>query len=127
MTVDSVFYVGVDASKAKHAIAIAEGGRNGEVRYFGEIEATPAAVERFVRKLEKKARPPALLLRSRSDRLRALPPDRRAWSPLRCRCPLAGPQASGRAGQDEPARCGQPGAAAAGGRVEGNLGSRRGA
>lgn len=53
MTEDSVFYVGVDVSKAKHAIAIAEGGRDG-VRYFGEIEATPAAVERLVRKLEKK-------------------------------------------------------------------------
>ena len=54
MKEDSVFYVGVDVSKAKYAIAIAEGGRHGEVRYFGEIEATPAAVERFVRKLEKK-------------------------------------------------------------------------
>lgn len=54
MKQDNVFYVGVDVSKAKYAIAIAEGGRNGEVRYFGEIEATPAAVERFVRKLEKK-------------------------------------------------------------------------
>ena len=54
MTEDNVFYVGVDVSKAKHAIAIAEGGRDGEVRYFGEIEATPTAVERFVRKLEKK-------------------------------------------------------------------------
>jgi transposase len=54
MEENNVFYVGVDVSKAKHAIAIAEGGRNGEVRYFGEIEATPAAVERFVRKLEKK-------------------------------------------------------------------------
>jgi transposase len=54
MKQDSVFYVGVDVSKAKHAIAVAEGGRNGEVRYFGEIEARPAAVERFVRKLEKK-------------------------------------------------------------------------
>ncbi|TPI45748.1 IS110 family transposase [Mesorhizobium sp. B2-9-1] len=54
MTKDNVFYVGVDVSKAKHAIAIAEGGREGEVRFFGEIDATPAAVERFVRKLEQK-------------------------------------------------------------------------
>ncbi|MER8621263.1 hypothetical protein NKG99_31385 [Mesorhizobium sp. M1409] len=30
-------------SKAKHAIAIAAGGHNGEVRYFGEIEATTAS------------------------------------------------------------------------------------
>ncbi|TIR15463.1 MAG: IS110 family transposase [Mesorhizobium sp.] len=54
MKQDNVFYVGVDVSKAKHAIAIAEGSREGEVRYFGEIEATDAAVERFVRKLERK-------------------------------------------------------------------------
>ncbi len=54
MKEDNVLFVGVDVSKAKHAIAIAEGGRDGEVRYFGEIETTPAAVERFVRKLEKR-------------------------------------------------------------------------
>ncbi|MFM2044570.1 MAG: hypothetical protein RLY86_3146, partial [Pseudomonadota bacterium] len=51
---DSVVYVGVDAAKAKHAIAIAAEGRTGEVRYYGEIETTPAAVERFVRKLARK-------------------------------------------------------------------------
>jgi transposase len=51
---DSVVSVGVDVSKAKHAIAVAESGRSGEVRYVGEIEATPAAVERFVRKLARK-------------------------------------------------------------------------
>lgn len=54
MAEDNVFYVGVDVSKAKHAIAIAGGGRAGEVRYFGEIETAPAAVERLVRKLERK-------------------------------------------------------------------------
>jgi hypothetical protein len=31
MKEDNAFYVGVDVSKAKHAIAIAEGGRHGEV------------------------------------------------------------------------------------------------
>jgi transposase len=56
MKQDNVFYVCVDVSKAKHAIAIAEAGREGEVRYFGEIEATEAAVERFVRKLENPLR-----------------------------------------------------------------------
>ena len=51
---DSTVFVGFDVSKAKHAVAIAEPGRTGEVRYFGEIETSPAAVERFVRKLEKR-------------------------------------------------------------------------
>ena len=47
----SVAYVGFDTSKTKHAVAVAEGGREGEVRYLGEIEAAPAAVERLLRKL----------------------------------------------------------------------------
>ena len=53
---DSTVFVGVDVAKDKHAVAVAEGGRTGEVRFLGEIEATPAAVERLVRKLEKKYR-----------------------------------------------------------------------
>src|SRR5215207_8100065 len=51
---NSVVYVGVDAAKAKHAVALAEGSRNGEVRYLGEIDTSPAAIERLVHKLERK-------------------------------------------------------------------------
>ena len=50
----SAAYVGFDTSKTKHAVAIAEGSREGEVRYLGEIEASPTAVERLLRKLERK-------------------------------------------------------------------------
>src|SRR5215212_1105454 len=50
----SVAYVGFDTSKTKHAVAVAEGGREGEVRYLGEIETAPAAVERLLRKLAHK-------------------------------------------------------------------------
>jgi transposase len=46
-------FVGLDVAKAKHAVAIAEEGRTGEVRYFGEIDAEPASVRRMVAKLEK--------------------------------------------------------------------------
>ena len=45
----SVAYVGFDTSKTKHAVAVAESGREGEVRYLGEIEAAPAAIERLLR------------------------------------------------------------------------------
>ncbi len=41
MKKDSVLYIGVDASKGKHAIAIVESGRDAEVRYLGEIETAP--------------------------------------------------------------------------------------
>lgn len=31
-------FVGIDVAKLKNAIAIAESGRNGEIRYVGEVE-----------------------------------------------------------------------------------------
>jgi transposase len=44
-------FVAFDVAKRKHAVAIAEGGRRGEVRFLGEIENSPAAVERVAKKL----------------------------------------------------------------------------
>src|SRR5205823_11000149 len=47
-------FVGLDTSKLRNAVAIADGGRGGEVRFFGEIENTPAATAKLVRKLAGK-------------------------------------------------------------------------
>jgi transposase len=47
-------FVGLDTSKLRNAVAIAEAGRGGEVRFFGEIENTPAATAKLVRKLSAK-------------------------------------------------------------------------
>ena len=44
-------FVGFDTSKLRNAVAIADTGRGGEVRFFGEIENTPAATAKLVRKL----------------------------------------------------------------------------
>jgi len=44
-------FVAFDVAKAKHAIAIAEGERSGEVRFVGEIENTPATIARTIKKL----------------------------------------------------------------------------
>src|SRR6266498_483475 len=44
-------FVGFDTSKLRNAIAIADAGRGGEVRFLGEIENTPAATAKLVRKL----------------------------------------------------------------------------
>jgi hypothetical protein len=35
-------FVAFDSAKEKHAVAIAEDGRYGEVRYFGEVGALPS-------------------------------------------------------------------------------------
>ena len=47
-------FVGFDTAKKKHAVAIADGGCDGEVRYLGEINSTPATVEKMIVKLAKR-------------------------------------------------------------------------
>src|SRR5215204_1057337 len=47
----SKVFVGLDTSKLKIAVALAEEGRQGEVRFLGEIDNTPEAVRRLVSKL----------------------------------------------------------------------------
>ena len=54
MTKHSEVFVAFDTSKLRNAVAIAEGGRAGEVRFLGEIENTAGATTKLVRKLEAK-------------------------------------------------------------------------
>ena len=44
-------FVGIDTSKLRNAIAVADSGRGGEVRYLGEIPATETATRKLVAKL----------------------------------------------------------------------------
>jgi transposase len=44
-------FVAFDVAKMKHAVAIADGGRGGEVRFVGEVSSSPAVVDRLLRKL----------------------------------------------------------------------------
>ena len=47
-------FVGLDVAKARHAVAVAEDGRRGEVRYLGEIGADTGSVRRLAARLEKR-------------------------------------------------------------------------
>ena len=47
-------FVGIDTSKLRNAIAIADGGRGGEVRFLGEFLSTEAAIRKLVAKLAAK-------------------------------------------------------------------------
>ena len=38
-----------DVAKRKHAVAIAEGGRQGEVRFLGDVENSPLPIEKTIR------------------------------------------------------------------------------
>jgi transposase len=44
-------FVGIDTAKARNAISVAGGGRNGEIRYLGEFDNTPEAMAKLIRKL----------------------------------------------------------------------------
>ena len=44
----SEVFVAFDVAKKKHAVALAEGGRTGEVRFMGDVENNPAPIERTI-------------------------------------------------------------------------------
>src|SRR4051812_34979516 len=54
MPQDSAVFVGLDTSKMKISVALAEAGRHGEVRFLGDVDHTPEAVRRLVAKLAGK-------------------------------------------------------------------------
>ena len=67
---DRITYVGLDVHKERIVVAVAEGGLRGEVREYGRIANTAAALDRLVRKLGGDGVKPAVLLRSGAVRLR---------------------------------------------------------
>ena len=54
MAQHSEAFVALDVAKLRNAVAIADGGRDGEVRYHGEINNTEAATHKLAAKLAAK-------------------------------------------------------------------------
>jgi transposase len=50
----SEVFVAFDVAKRKHAVAIAEGGRTGEVRFLGEVENSPLPIARTIKRLAER-------------------------------------------------------------------------
>jgi transposase len=46
-------FIGIDTSKSRNAVAIAEGGRGGEVRFLGEFPTMEAATGKLVPSLRQ--------------------------------------------------------------------------
>src|SRR5436189_1034247 len=44
-------FIGIDVAKLKNAIAIADAGREGEVRFFGEVDAGDASMRRAIQRI----------------------------------------------------------------------------
>lgn len=47
-------FIGVDTAKLRNAVAIAEAGRKGEVRYLGEVDTSEMATRKLVARLAAK-------------------------------------------------------------------------
>jgi Transposase len=54
MTTPKEVFVGIDVAKLRNAVAIADAGRDGEIRYMGEFDASPENMTRLIRKLTAK-------------------------------------------------------------------------
>ena len=44
-------FVGIDVAKARNAVAVADGERNGEVRFMGEVDASDDSMRRLVKRI----------------------------------------------------------------------------
>jgi transposase len=49
-------FIGIDTAKLRNAIAVAEAGRNGEVRYLGEVDTSETATCKLVKGLSARYR-----------------------------------------------------------------------
>jgi transposase len=121
--VDFITYVGLDVHKDGIAVALAESGIRGEVREYGRIANTAAAINRLLRKLGDAGR-----LRFCYEAVPSGYGIQRHLLAHGHECVVVGPslisKTCGRSDQDRSARCRQPGKAASGWRADGSVGSR---
>ena len=54
MAEDKEAFIGIDVAKLRNAVAIADAGRDGEVRFYGEVDASPDSMRRLAGKLAGK-------------------------------------------------------------------------
>src|SRR3954463_13090508 len=47
-------FVGIDVAKLRNAVAVADAGRDGEVRFYGEVDASAESMRRLAAKLAGK-------------------------------------------------------------------------
>ena len=47
-------FIGIDVAKLRNAIAIADAGRDGEVRFFGEVDASNSGMRHVVQRISAK-------------------------------------------------------------------------
>ena len=121
---DRISYVGLDVHKDGIVVAIADSGLRGEVREYGRIANTAAALERLVRKLGGDGTTLRFCYEAGPCGYGIQRQLSAAQARMRCRRAVADPKAAGRPGQDRSTGRRQPGAAASRRRADRGVGSR---
>ena len=109
---DRITYVGLDVHKESIVVAVAAGGLRGEVREFGRIANTAAALDRLLRKLGGDGMALRFCYEAGTVRLWHSTSIVGPGTRMRRGRSLADPEASRRPDQDGSAGCCQSGAAA---------------
>ena len=108
-------FIGIDTAKLRNAVAIAEAGRRGEVRYLGEVDTSEAATRKLIAALAvAKYRKLTFCYEAGPDRLRPSKIDREPGPHLSRGGAIAHSKEGRRPGEDQPARCRRVGPTAAG-------------
>ena len=79
-------FVGIDVAKLKNAIAVAEFGRDGEIRYFGEVDASDAGMRRIILRIAAKFDQHFCCLKGRPRTFSTIPANSRPDCPLWLNC-----------------------------------------
>lgn len=116
-------FVGIDVAKLRNAVTVADGGRNGELRYLGEFDADEASMRRVVKRLADKHERIMFCYEAGPTGYGLLPADQVDGPRVHGRGTIAHPAPAGRSGEDEPARCARIGQAVAGRRAHIGLGA----
>ena len=99
-------YVGIDTSKLRNAVAVAEEGRGGDIRYLGEIDTTEAATRKLVTKLAAKYRQLTFCYEAGPTGYGLYRLIRKLGHECIVAAPSLIPEETWRSGEDEPTRCG---------------------
>ena len=99
-------FVGIDTSKLRNAVAVAEEGRDGDVRYLGEIDTAEAATRKLVVKLAAKYRQLTFCYEAGPTGYGLYRLIRKLGHDCIVAAPSLIPEETRRSGEDEPTRCG---------------------